>query len=163
MVDEQFSYTDFTFTFTKQVIIYNKKLLPSACYFCNDCTAPTDSIKERTLDRQCTVVRPGVSGLSSSIAVELIASLTQHKDGFEATSQDEEGKDNESLLGKVPAMLRGYVSDYRVLQLETEPFKNCVCCAEPILEAYEKEVGIVLRIVLVVHCEMKEVLGFCLY
>lgn len=86
-----------------------------ACYFCNDVSAPSDSIAERTLDRQCTVVRPGVSGLASAVAVELVASLTQHQDQFEAESGD-------SLLGKVPAQLRGYVSDYRILQIETEPF-----------------------------------------
>ncbi|CAD7924287.1 unnamed protein product [Amoebophrya sp. A120] len=103
-----------------------------ACYFCNDVSAPTDSLKERTLDRQCTVVRPGVSGLASALASELVAALSQHPQGFEAQKED-------SLLGKVPDQIRGYLSDYRLVPLETEPFAQCVCCSPQIRNAYETE------------------------
>mmetsp|Transcript_2688 Transcript_2688/g.6265 ORF Transcript_2688/g.6265 Transcript_2688/m.6265 type:complete len:707 (+) Transcript_2688:160-2280(+) len=110
-----------------------------ACYFCNDVSAPSDSIKERTLDRQCTVVRPGVSGLASSLAAELVAALSQHRQGFEATKQEDQDEVEDSLLGKVPNQIRGYLNDYRLVPIETEPFKHCVCCSEQVREAYRKE------------------------
>jgi len=123
----------------------------SACYFCNDMSAPADSIAFRTLDQQCTVTRPGLSGLASNIAVELLAALTQHREGFAANFEASQASvgggrgtalgsgDSTSPLGIVPHQIRGYLADFRLAPAETEPLRQCICCSPPILERYRGE------------------------
>jgi len=108
---------------------------PSACYFCNDCTAPADSLAHRTLDQQCTVTRPGASGLATSTAAELLAALTQHPLGFAAPGT----QGSESALGYVPHQVRGYLSNFQLAPDDTEPFRHCICCSEKVLQRYQED------------------------
>ncbi|CAJ1342738.1 unnamed protein product [Effrenium voratum] len=112
---------------------------PAACYFCNDVTAPSDSLAFRTLDQQCTVTRPGISGLASNCAVELLAALTQHPDGFAAESSNSSNACLESPLGGVPHQVRGFAADYALSPTETEPFVHCICCSQKVLQQYAAE------------------------
>eukprot|EP00439_Symbiodinium_sp_Y106_P036529 s2570_g4.t1 len=92
-----------------------------------------------TLDQQCTVTRPGISGLASSVAVELLAALTQHEAGFAAPSWT--GLENlySSPLGGVPHQVRGYAAEYTLSPVETEPFSRCICCSPQVLQRYADE------------------------
>merc|ERR1712141_245214 len=91
------------------------------CYFCNDVVAPGDSTKDRTLDQQCTVTRPGVSYQAAAFAVELMASILQHPCGIMASARctnnvviSEAADEDEGPLGHVVHSIRGSISNFTV-------------------------------------------------
>ena len=79
------------------------------------------------------MTRPGISGLASSCAVELLAALTQHPDGFGAS-----GGATESPLGGVPHQVRGYAAESVLAPAETEPFSRCICCSKEAKKSSER-------------------------
>ncbi|XP_078597053.1 ubiquitin-like modifier-activating enzyme ATG7 [Branchiostoma floridae x Branchiostoma japonicum] len=114
------------------------------CYFCNDVVAPGNSTRDRTLDQQCTVTRPGISMVAAAMAVELLVSVLQHPDGGQA-SADTTGKDDHfsadytSPLGLVPHQLRGFLSRFHTVLPASIRFNRCTACSELVIQKYESD------------------------
>lgn len=110
------------------------------CYFCNDVVAPGNSIRDRTLDQQCTVSRPGISMIASALAVELFVSVLQHnEEGLYLPIQTEdEVYDNRDdfPLGVIPHQIRGFLSHYQTLLPTTYSFSKCTACSSAVLNKY---------------------------
>eukprot|EP00371_Babesia_bovis_P002092 XP_001610739.1 hypothetical protein [Babesia bovis T2Bo] len=66
------------------------------CYFCSDVQPPNDTISGRPMDETCTLVKPGAVSMCASASTELLVSLLQHRDGFQAQH------DAQSCLGGLP-------------------------------------------------------------
>lgn len=94
------------------------------CYFCNDVVAPKDSLTDRTLDEMCTVTRPGVALMAASQAVELMVSIFQLRNSTD-----------ESILGDVPHQIRGFLSNFSTLKLETPAYHHCSACSLQVVES----------------------------
>lgn len=93
------------------------------CYFCNDVVVPSDSLTNRTLDQMCTVTRPGVAPLAASQAVELFVSSLQNNS-------------NANVLGEVPHQIRGFLSNFSTIKLQTPSYQCCSACSKPVINGY---------------------------
>ncbi|KAF3007514.1 Autophagy protein 7 [Curvularia kusanoi] len=127
------------------------------CYFCNDVVAPADSLSNATLDQQCTVTRPGVAPLASSLLVELLVSILQHPSRGRAAPPPPPGgpappspspppASHPSLpapfvhpLGTIPHTIRGYLSSFSNIQVTGQPYSCCSACSDVVLAAYEAD------------------------
>lgn len=120
---------------TKHSINENVSL---GCYFCNDVVAPQDSAKDRTLDQQCTVTRPGLSSMASSSAVELMVTLLHHPLKAQAPGDPKTdiGSDTATELGIVPHQVRGYLSFFSNLIITGHRYDKCVACSDAVVDAY---------------------------
>jgi len=110
------------------------------CYFCNDILSPHNSMKDRTLDQQCTVTRPGLSYISSAFASELLVSLLHHPAGVGAPAYDPQAKNNEeTCLGYLPQYLRGSCSEFDSRVFVSNAFPNCVACSDFVLTEFNND------------------------
>jgi len=127
------------------------------CYFCNDVVAPENSTNNRTLDQQCTVTRPGLAPIASSMAVELMVSLLHHPLGHAAPAPrsigsgegarryrptvSEDDADNTettvSPLGLMPHQIRGSIVSYTMMTPTVPAFAHCTGCSNAIVQSYK--------------------------
>uniref|UniRef100_A0A0X3PI86 Ubiquitin-like modifier-activating enzyme ATG7 n=1 Tax=Schistocephalus solidus TaxID=70667 RepID=A0A0X3PI86_SCHSO len=112
------------------------------CYFCNDVVGPANSLRDRTLDQQCTVARPGTSMMASALAVELCVGLLHHREGAHAPALMKGCEDdlalNYNTFGLLPHQIRGFLSQFSEVLPCTRAFPSCSACSQPILDAYSK-------------------------
>ncbi|CZT12377.1 related to APG7 (component of the autophagic system) [Rhynchosporium agropyri] len=120
------------------------------CYFCNDVVAPADSVKDQTLDQQCTVTRPGVAPTASAQLVELMVSALQHPDGARApapkistnqqsTSRISYERDPPNHpLGLIPHQIRGFAATFQNLLISGQSYDCCSACSPKIVDEYKR-------------------------
>ncbi|EFJ47204.1 ubiquitin activating E1 enzyme-like protein, partial [Volvox carteri f. nagariensis] len=112
------------------------------CYFCNDVFAPANSTRDRSLDQQCTVARPGLAPVAGALAVELLAALVQRGYAGEAAlcapppSLAGMQPDASAPLGPAAHMVRGQLSAFSQVLMEGWAFGQCTACSAAVVEAY---------------------------
>jgi len=134
------------------------------CYFCNDVVVAADvgfllfkcvprhalpnklqSMKDQTLDQQCTVTRPGVAAIASALLVELLASILQHPEKQHAPApvpsakSDYERDPTDHALGIVPHQIRGFLSSFQNMVIRGRSYPQCSACSKPIVDAYKSD------------------------
>ncbi|KAI1625315.1 autophagy-like protein 7 [Exophiala viscosa] len=110
------------------------------CYFCNDVVAPADSMKDQTLDQQCTVTRPGIAAIASALLVEILISVLQHPEGGAAPASLSPSEDRgEHPLGLVPHQIRGFLHNFTNMNVAGKAYDCCSACSEKVMDAYKSE------------------------
>ncbi|KAG9238437.1 autophagy-related protein-like protein 7 [Amylocarpus encephaloides] len=119
------------------------------CYFCNDVVAPADSVKDQTLDQQCTVTRPGVAAMASNLLVEVLVSILQHPLGSQApaplakpspstSSITYERDPPDHPLGIIPHQIRGFLSTFENKIISGQSYDCCSACSPKIVNEYRR-------------------------
>lgn len=97
------------------------------------------SIKDQTLDQQCTVTRPGVAAIASALLVELLVSVLQHPQGAAAPAPLTREQDRgEHPLGLVPHQIRGFLATFENLTVTGKSYSCCSACSETVVNEYKK-------------------------
>jgi len=118
----------------------NNKL---GCYFCNDVVAPQNSLKDRTIDQQCTVTRPGLSSIASALAVELMISILHHPLGMLAPADNSNDNDltkpGTTPFGMIPHSIRGFITHFSNVLVTGVPYDKCTACSDIVVKEYKEK------------------------
>ncbi|GBG26781.1 Ubiquitin-like modifier-activating enzyme ATG7 [Hondaea fermentalgiana] len=111
------------------------------CYFCNDVVAPQNSMKDRTLDQQCTVTRPGLAPIAGAVLVELLVGLLHHPQENRAPPLEDGADDHAGLdgLGALPHQVRGSLRTFANANITGEAFPQCSACSACVVDAYSAQ------------------------
>jgi len=111
------------------------------CYFCNDVVAPQNSLKDRTLDQQCTVTRPGLSPIAAALAVELMVAILHHKEGAKAPADlaIPVSEPTSSSFGLIPHSIRGFVTHFNNMLVTGQAYDKCTGCSKLIVDEYKSK------------------------
>lgn len=86
------------------------------CYFCNDVAGVSNSMKDRTLDQQCTVTRPGLAYMAAAWGVEMMVALLQcdqERRGDCARNPLSASTEPASPMEEIPHQIRGSLATYQ--------------------------------------------------
>lgn len=121
------------------------------CYFCSDVVAAKNSTRDRTLDQQCTVTRPGLAPIAASMATELMIAMFHHPMRNYAPAPEKEDNSNSykpvddgssassTALGLLPHQIRGTVVTYSMMTPTVPAFPQCSACADLVVDEYRKK------------------------
>jgi len=111
------------------------------CYFCSEITAPRNSTIDRTLDQQCTVTRPGLTGIASAMGTEMLVAMLHHPlKGLAMPEGCEEGAPMcQDPMGLVPHQVRGGLRTMRNQLCMGLSFDRCIACSTTVVEKYVDE------------------------
>ncbi|KAI0492994.1 hypothetical protein KFK09_027270 [Dendrobium nobile] len=111
------------------------------CYFCSDVVAPIDSTSNRTLDQQCTVTRPGLAPIASSLAVELLVGILHHPKGINAPGEISSSivGSSDRPLGILPHQIRGSLPQFSQLTLLGYSSKSCTACSDAVVSEFRRK------------------------
>lgn len=118
------------------------------CYFCMDVIGPGNSQRDRTLDQQCTVTRPGLAQIASGLAVELMVALL-HSPLRQRTpalcpagisgAEGESSEENDVKAGgcePLPHQIRGVLDRFTQVNPVCPSFQHCTACSPAIVNKY---------------------------
>lgn len=115
------------------------KLLSSdqlGCYFCTSIEGIENTIKDRLIDEKCTVTRGGTSFISSAYAVELMITLLNHSQQFQASAKTDCLEFTEFVIKYPPQQIRGNVNLFKSQHGLIRRNPQCCACSNGILKYY---------------------------